>query len=156
MPRGLPNDVRLATGVETVTAGRLLEHRTLRDALPATAAWSRGQGTTTVSLMAYDEDLAHRIRERLADQAGVTEKAMFGGLAFLLGGITKTGELMVRVGPDATDEALAKPHTRLFDMTGRPMTGWILVEREGFKTTRQLGAWVSRGVAFAGSLPPKG
>ena len=111
--------------------------------------------------MAYDEDLAHRIRERLADQAGVTEKAMFGGLAFLLGGnmafgITNTGELMVRVGPDATDEALAKPHTRLFDMTGRPMTGWILVEREGFKTTRQLGAWVSRGVAFAGSLPPKG
>jgi TfoX/Sxy family transcriptional regulator of competence genes len=111
--------------------------------------------------MAYDEDLAHRIRERLADQAGVTEKAMFGGLAFLLGGnmavgITNTGELMVRVGPDATDEALGKPHTRLFDMTGRPMTGWILVEREGFETTRQLGAWVSRGVAFAGSLPPKG
>jgi TfoX/Sxy family transcriptional regulator of competence genes len=111
--------------------------------------------------MAYDEDLAQRIREQLADQDGVTEKAMFGGLAFLVHGnmavgVASTDELMVRVGPDATDEALAKPHTRLFDMTGRPMKGWILVGREGFKTKRQLGAWVARGVAFAGGLPPKG
>jgi TfoX/Sxy family transcriptional regulator of competence genes len=109
--------------------------------------------------MAYDEDLAHRVRARLAEQDGITEKAMFGGLAFLLRGNMAVGisgdELMVRVGPDATDDALARPHTRVFDMTGRPMKGWILVARDGVKTSRQLGAWVRRGVQFAGSLPPK-
>ncbi len=110
--------------------------------------------------MAYDQDLAHRIREQLADEHGVTEKAMFGGLAFLLRGnmavgISNSGELMVRVGPDATDDALARPHTRLFDMTGRPMKGWILVAPEGIKTKRQLGPWIARGIAFAGALPPK-
>ena len=111
--------------------------------------------------MAYDEHFAHRIREQLADQNGVSEKAMFGGLAFLLGGnmavgIANGGELMVRGGPDATDDALAKPHTQLFDMTGRPIRGWILVAPEGVKTKRQLGAWVARGVQFASSLPAKG
>jgi len=109
--------------------------------------------------MAYDEDLAHRVRAGLAEQDGITEKAMFGGLAFLLRGNMAVGisghELMVRVGPDATDDALARPHTRVFDMTGRPMKGWILVAPDGVKTSRQLGAWVRRGVQFAGSLPPK-
>jgi TfoX/Sxy family transcriptional regulator of competence genes len=111
--------------------------------------------------MAYDEDLAHRIRELLADEDGVTEKAMFGGLAFLVGGnmavgISNTAELMVRVGPDATDDALSRPHARLFDMSGRPMKGWILVAPEGFETKRQLGAWVDRGMRFARTLPAKG
>ena len=111
--------------------------------------------------MAYDEDFAHRIRELLADENDVTEKAMFGGLAFLLRGnmavgISNGGELMVRVGPEATDDALAQPHTRLFDMAGRPMKGWILVAPEGVKTKRQLDAWVARGTNFAGGLPPKG
>jgi TfoX/Sxy family transcriptional regulator of competence genes len=111
--------------------------------------------------MAYDEDFAHRIRELLADENDVTEKAMFGGLAFLLRGnmavgISNGGELMVRVGPEATDDALARPHTRLFDMAGRPMKGWILVAPEGVKTKRQLDAWVARGTNFAGGLPPKG
>lgn len=110
--------------------------------------------------MAYDQDLAHRIREQLSDEHGVTEKAMFGGLAFLLRGnmavgISNGGELMVRVGPDATDDALARPHTRLFDMTGRPMKGWILVAPAGIKTKRQLGPWIARGIAFASTLPPK-
>jgi hypothetical protein len=91
----------------------------------------------------------------------VSEKAMFGGLAFLLNGnmavgLSSGGELMVRVGPGASDAALARPHTRPFDMTGRPMKGWILVAPEGVKTKRQLAAWVSRGVEFAGTLPPKG
>src|SRR5215208_7284773 len=109
--------------------------------------------------MAYDEELANRIREQLAGEEGVTEKAMFGGLAFLLGGnmavgIASTGELMVRTGPDGADEALAKPHTRPFDMRGRPMKGWILVAPEGFRTARQLGPWVRRGVALARELPP--
>jgi TfoX/Sxy family transcriptional regulator of competence genes len=111
--------------------------------------------------MAYDEDFAHRIREQLAGEEGVTEKAMFGGLAFLVGGnmavgIASTGELMVRVGPDATDDALAQPHTRLFDMSGRPMKGWILVSREGVEDDRALGEWAQRGVRFARSLPAKG
>jgi hypothetical protein len=111
--------------------------------------------------MAYDEDCAHRVRELLADEDAVTEKAMFGGLAFLLHGsmavgISSRGELMVRVGADATADALGRPHTRLFDMTGRPMKGWILVAPEGVKTRRQLGAWVARGVRFACSLPAKG
>ncbi len=111
--------------------------------------------------MAYDDELAHRIREQLADEHGVTEKAMFGGLAFMLAGnmavgISSGGELMVRVGADASDEALARPNTRIFDMTGRPMKGWILVATEGFASKRQLGAWVRRGVAFARTLPAKG
>jgi TfoX-like protein len=110
--------------------------------------------------MAYDHDLANRVREQLADQVQVTEKAMFGGLAFLLRGNMAVGisgdELMVRIGPEAADEALARPHTRVFDMTGRPMKGWILVEPAGTKTTRQLTPWVGRGVRFALTLPPKG
>jgi TfoX/Sxy family transcriptional regulator of competence genes len=111
--------------------------------------------------MAYDEDFANRIREEVADVDGITEKAMFGGLAFLLHGnmavgIASTGELMVRIAPEGTDEALAKPHTRLFEMRGRSMNGWILVAREGVKTKRQLGPWVKRGTTFAAALPAKG
>jgi TfoX/Sxy family transcriptional regulator of competence genes len=111
--------------------------------------------------MAYDEDLANRVREQLADQSSITEKKMFGGLAFLLHGnmsvgLSSGGELMVRVGPEATDAALSRPHTRLFDMTGRPMKGWILVAPEGVKTKRQLEAWVQRGLGYARTLPPKG
>jgi TfoX/Sxy family transcriptional regulator of competence genes len=111
--------------------------------------------------VAYDQAFANRIREELAGADGITEKAMFGGLGFLLHGnmavgIMSTGELMVRVGPEGTDEALARPHTRLFEMRGRSMTGWIIVALEGVKTKRQLGSWVKRGTAFASSLPPKG
>jgi hypothetical protein len=85
---------------------------------------------------------------------------MFGGLAFLLDGnmsvgLSSGGGLMVRVGPDATDAALSRPHTRIFDMGGRPMAGWILVATEGLRTKRQLSAWARRGVAFTRTLPPK-
>jgi TfoX/Sxy family transcriptional regulator of competence genes len=110
--------------------------------------------------MAYDEDLANRIRERLGAEDGVTEKAMFGGLAFLLRGNMAVGisgdELMVRVGPDGADDALARPHTRVFDMTGRPMRGWILVAGDGVRSEPDLDDWVARGVGFARGLPPKG
>ena len=110
--------------------------------------------------MAYDHDLASRIRDQLADQDAVTEKEMFGGIAFLLGGNMAVGvsrdELMVRVGKEHGDEALAEPHTRPFDMTGRPMRAWVLVDQAGFETDEQLAGWVSRGVTHALSLPPKG
>jgi TfoX/Sxy family transcriptional regulator of competence genes len=110
--------------------------------------------------MAYDEDLAMRVREQLADQDAITEKEMFGGLAFLLAGNMSVGirgsELMVRVGPEGAEDALGQPHARPFDMTGRPMKGWILVAEEGIASERGLAAWVVRGVGFARSLPPKG
>jgi hypothetical protein len=111
--------------------------------------------------MPYDEELAHRVRELLADEDGLTEMRMFGGLAFLLDGnmsvaVSGQGGLMVRVDPDATDDLLSRPHTRAFEMRGRPMAGWIRVDPEGVATKRQLGAWVRRGVAFARTLPAKG
>ena len=110
--------------------------------------------------MAYDEELAERVREQLAPHRGLAEKAMFGGVAFLLDGNMAVGlsgdELMVRVGPDRFDEVLARPHTRPFDMTGRPMKGWILVSAEALCGARELADWVAEGVAFARSLPPKG
>jgi TfoX/Sxy family transcriptional regulator of competence genes len=110
--------------------------------------------------MAYDEDLAHRLRELLADEDGVTEKKMFGGLAFLLHGnmsvsASRTGGLLVRVDPADTDRCLARPHAALMEMGGRTMDGWITVAPEGLKTKRQLAAWVDRSLAFVKTLPPK-
>jgi TfoX/Sxy family transcriptional regulator of competence genes len=111
--------------------------------------------------MAYDEELAHRIRELLADEQGVSEVSMFGGLAFLLDGnisVTASGRggLMVRADPDAAEQALSLPHARAMEMRGRTMKGWIRVDGEGVRTKRQLASWVRRGVQFARTLPPKG
>lgn len=110
--------------------------------------------------MAYDEDLANRVREQLASDDAVTEKEMFGGIAFLLGGNMAVGvnreNLMVRVGKEQGDAALEEPHTRPFDMTGRPMKAWVLVEPAGCASDEQLATWVERGAAYARSLPPKG
>ena len=113
-----------------------------------------------MSVMAYDEDLANRIRELVGGEPDVTEMRMFGGLAFLIGGhmsvaASGQGGLMVRVEPGETDGLLAKPHTRPFEMRGREMQGWLRVDREGLRTKRQLAPWVSRGVAYARSLPAK-
>lgn len=109
--------------------------------------------------MAYDEGLAQRVREVLEDRADVTEKKMFGGLAFLIGGNMCTGivgdELMVRVGPDAHAEALARPEAREMDFTGRSMKGFVYVGCDGIEDDAELAAWVARGVAFAASLPAK-
>jgi TfoX/Sxy family transcriptional regulator of competence genes len=110
--------------------------------------------------MAYDEDLANRIRELMAGESGVTEKKMFGGLAFLVGGnmavaASGQGGLMVRCDPADTDKLVAKPHARRFEMRGREMDGWLRVDDEGVKTKRQLEPWVKTGVAYARSLPPK-
>jgi TfoX/Sxy family transcriptional regulator of competence genes len=111
--------------------------------------------------MAYDKELAQRIRELIAGEDGLTEMRMFGGLAFLLDGnmsvaASGQGGLMVRVDPDATDDLLSRPHTRTFEMRGRSMAGWIRVDPEGLSTKRQLATWVRRGVEFARTLPPKG
>jgi hypothetical protein len=111
--------------------------------------------------MAYDRDLANRLREALAGEDGVTEKAMFGGLAFLVGGhmavaASGQGGLLVRVDPDESAAALARPHASLMEMRGRSMAGWVRVAPEGVRTARQLAPWVRRGVAYARSLPPKG
>ncbi len=110
--------------------------------------------------MAYDEDLAQRLRELLADEDAITEKGMFGGLAFLLHGhmsvsASRNGGLLVRIDPGDTDACLTRPHVALMKMGGRTMDGWITVAPEGLKTKRQLAAWVKRGVMFAKTLPPK-
>lgn len=111
--------------------------------------------------MAYDEDLANRIRGLIADEEGISEQTMFGGLAFLIDGnmavaASGQGGLMVRVEPDETDRLVARPHAQPFVMRGRPMRGWLRVEAEGVRTKRQLEPWVRRGVAYARSLPAKG
>ncbi|WP_370409585.1 TfoX/Sxy family protein [Streptomyces fradiae] len=109
--------------------------------------------------MAFDEGLAERIRAHLGVDSAVTEKRMFGGLAFLHAGNMTVGvigdDLMVRVGPEATDAALARPGARIFDFTGRPMRGWVVVDASVLTEDEDLAEWVDRGHAFAAGLPPK-
>jgi hypothetical protein len=109
--------------------------------------------------MAFDSALAERVRKRLGKRAGLTEKKMFGGIAFLMRGNMCCGvhgsELIVRLDPAESDRALKQPHTRLFDISGRPMKGWLLVGPEGVATDADLGRWVERAAGYAGSLPPK-
>ena len=109
--------------------------------------------------MAYDEELASRVRELLAREDAITEKKMFGGLAFLLHGnmavsASRTGGLLVRIDPAATGAA-ARPHASLMEMGGRTMAGWITVAPEGVEAERELAAWVERSVGFVKTLPPK-
>ena len=109
--------------------------------------------------MAFDEGLAQRIRKRLAGQKGLTEKKMFGGLAFLFNGNMCCGvhrrELIVRLEPAQPEAALAEPHTRIFDLSGRPMKGWILVETAGLANEPALAKWLRLGTKYAASLPKK-
>src|SRR5919199_381621 len=108
--------------------------------------------------MAYDEELGNRIRERLADEPAVTEKKMFGGLAFLVHGnmcVSASGQggLLARVDPTTTDDALAQPHAALMEMGGRTMDGWIRVAPEGVATDDALAAWTDRSLAYVRTLP---
>jgi TfoX/Sxy family transcriptional regulator of competence genes len=110
--------------------------------------------------MAYDEDLANRLRELLADEDAVTEKKMFGGLAFLVRGnmsVSASGQggLLARIDPASTSEALAREHVSLMEMRGRTMDGWVRVAPEGVRTKRQLQPWVKRSLAYVKTLPPK-
>jgi TfoX/Sxy family transcriptional regulator of competence genes len=109
--------------------------------------------------MAYDENLARRVRALLAEQAELTERKMFGGLAFMVRGNMCCGivreELMVRVGPAQYAAALVWPHAREIDFTGRPMTGMVMVATEGLASDTTLEEWIRQGVAFVSSLPSK-
>ena len=111
--------------------------------------------------MAYDRELAGRLRTFLADAPDLGEKEMFGGLAFLVAGnmavaASGQGGLLVRVDPVESDALATSPGVRLFEMGGRSMRGWLSVDPEQLATPESLGAWVERGVSFARSLPAKG
>ncbi|GAC1577786.1 MAG: TfoX/Sxy family protein [Candidatus Dormibacteria bacterium] len=110
--------------------------------------------------MAYDEDLANRLRDILATEGGISEKKMFGGLAFLLHGnmavsASGNGGLLARVDPADSDAALARPHASLMTMGGRTMAGWIAVAPDGVRTRRELAAWVTPSLTYARTLPAK-
>ena len=108
--------------------------------------------------MAYNLKLAERLRSELSGMP-LIEKKMFGGIGFLLNGNMACGvnknNLIVRVDPEKHSALLKKHHAQPFDLTGKPMKGWLLVEADGVKTDRQLSAWVKEGVEFALTLPPK-
>jgi hypothetical protein len=109
--------------------------------------------------MAYDEGLVQRVRDVMSELPGYEEKKMFGGVGFMLLGNMACGvngpDLIVRVGPERYEPALAEPHSRPFDMTGRPMKGWVFVSAQGCEADEDLQAWVQQGVDYALSLPPK-
>ena len=109
--------------------------------------------------MAYDEGLKERVRDIMDESTAYVEKKMFGGLSFMVNGNMSVGvnkeNLVVRVGKENDEDALSQPHTRPMDFTGKPMVGWIYVSEAGYETDDALRAWVTRGVDFAMSLPPK-
>ena len=109
--------------------------------------------------MAFDERLADRIRTALGRRKGLTEKKMFGGIGFLANGNMCCGvhkdEMIVRIAPDETASALKQAHTRRFDLTGRPMNGWLLVEPAGLKSAAGLKKWVEVAAKYASTLPVK-
>ena len=109
--------------------------------------------------MAYDEGLAQRIREALEDLTELEEKKMFGGICFLVNGNMACGVykdfLIVRVGPEVYKEALTRLHAKEFDITGRPMKGWVMVSEDGYAGDHDLFEWVRQGIDFAGTLPLK-
>ena len=110
--------------------------------------------------MAYDEELADRIRELLGVQSGLTEKRMFGGLAFLIGGnmavaASSQGGVLVRVDPSQSERLVATTNARLMEMRGRQMQGWLRVDPDDVRTKRQLAKWVEIGATYARSLPAK-
>jgi TfoX/Sxy family transcriptional regulator of competence genes len=107
--------------------------------------------------MAFNEGLAERIRQGLARRKGIEAKKMFGGIGFLLDGNILVGvwkdSLIVRLGPDNHADALLEPHVKEFDITGRPMKGWVMVGHEGVEDDEQLHGWIQRAVKFVGKLP---
>ncbi len=109
--------------------------------------------------MAYSESLAQRIRSAIARRRGFAEMKMFGGVGFLLHGNMCVGvwksSLIARLGPDQAEKALKKAHVVEFDITGRPMKGWVMVEPDGIDTDKQLAGWIEESIAFVATLPKK-
>lgn len=109
--------------------------------------------------MAFSESLALRIRQVVLNQRGLTEKRMFGSVAFLLYGNVCVGvwknSLIVRLDPESYGKALTDEHVQEFDITGRPMKGWVLVQPDGIESDEQLNGWIDRSLAFVRTLPPK-
>jgi TfoX/Sxy family transcriptional regulator of competence genes len=109
--------------------------------------------------MAFDEALAERIRKALARKKGIAEKKMFGGIGFLLNGNMLVGvwkdSLIARLGDEGGEDALREPHVKLFDITGKPMKGWVLVAQEGLAGDDRLKDWIERALKFVRSLPGK-
>ncbi|MDQ6936530.1 MAG: TfoX/Sxy family protein [Actinomycetota bacterium] len=110
--------------------------------------------------MAYDEELASRVRECVEGEEGMTEKRMFGGLAFLINGhlaVSASGQggLLLRIDPAQTEELVREPHVQRFEMRGREMDGWLRIDAPALETDDDLQRWAGRGVAYARSLPPK-
>jgi TfoX/Sxy family transcriptional regulator of competence genes len=109
--------------------------------------------------MAYNEKLAQQVKAEIGKLPGFTEKKMFGGIAYLVNGNMACGvngeNLIVRVGPEKHAEAEKRPHTKSYDMTGRPMKGWIAVDAKGREKDQELKSWIDMGIKFAQSLPKK-
>jgi TfoX/Sxy family transcriptional regulator of competence genes len=110
--------------------------------------------------MAYDEELANRVRQHVHEEPGLTEKRMFGGLAFLINGnmaVSASGQggLLLRVDPVQTETLLSQPHAQPFTMRGRAMDGWLRIDTDALDTDDSLQQWIHHGVAYARSLPPK-
>ena len=109
--------------------------------------------------MAYNEILAQQVRMEIGAQSGLSEKLMFGGISFLVNGNLACGvigdELILRVNPEETQLVLSQPHTRMFDMTCKPMRGWVVVMPQGLQTAADLNRWVRQGVEYAATLPGK-
>ncbi|HEY5054465.1 MAG TPA: TfoX/Sxy family protein [Solirubrobacterales bacterium] len=123
--------------------------------MPSTSSW-----LGSPQPMAYEEKLAERVRDLLADEDGIAEKKMFGGLAFLLNGnmavaASGRGGLLVRVNPVDSEALISLPNVELMQMRGRTMTGWIAVSPDGLKSKRELAGWVRRGIGYAKRLPSK-
>lgn len=110
--------------------------------------------------MAYDEDLAYRVRDLLEPEQGLSEKKMFGGLTFMINGhmavnVSRQGGLMLRIDPAQTDELLRDKHAAPFQMRGKPMTGWLRIDPAGVAKESDLERWTAMGVSYARTLPPK-
>jgi hypothetical protein len=110
--------------------------------------------------MAYDTELANRIRELVQNEKGLTEKAMFGGLAFLINGnmaVSASGQggMLLRVDPAQTESLVREPQARRFEMRGREMDGWLRIDADAVQSDDEFARWVSHGVTYARSLPPK-
>jgi TfoX/Sxy family transcriptional regulator of competence genes len=141
-------------------ASVLKHNRNIKITPPGLRPAGTPSATAIMPPVAYDEDLADRIRALVLGEPDITEKAMFGGLAFLIGGnmsVAASGEggLLLRVDPDETDALVQEPYAQAAEMRGRVMRGWLRIAAEGLSSPRELERWVARGTAYARSLPKK-